>query len=134
MKRFKKHIALFFSILFVVSQLNYAIHTVFEDHHQGKCLNHTHHHHDFEKKESVTTNAYAYKTIKEKGSFDELNNCTLCQQYQSFKLHFTESKSLKIDKEVINSYKTILHKTSLFSKYLLKNISLRGPPTTFFNI
>ncbi len=124
MKQYKNHIALFFAILFTVSQFYHTVHTFIEKSHHH-CVGET-----FVAKEKTTDNS-GYKILKSTKSFGESHHCAICQQLQSFKIYFANNTLLEIKKSTLNSFKTIYHRDFLFSAYLLENQSLRGPPSFF---
>lgn len=121
---YKKHIALFFTLLFITSQLNYVVHTLFE--HQHDVCEHAH-------PESHETDSKTYKTVKEKASFNETHDCAVCQLFQSIRLVFVKVFNLDIHSQLYNGYKFILFTKSLLSSFLLEEVSLRGPPSFFIS-
>lgn len=128
MKQYKNHIALFFATLFTVSQLYHTVHIFVEE---------SHHHHFVDKtfvaKEKTTdNNSSGDKILKLAENFEETHdNCAICQQFQLFKIYFASNTPLEIKKTIFNNFKSIYYKDFLFPAYLLKNPSLRGPPSFF---
>lgn len=118
---YKKHIALFLALLFAVSQLNYAIHTLFESH--SECS--AHHHIEYS---GNVEDFDIYKPVKET-SFNEVHSCTFCQQFQKVNLSFAQISSLNIENQFNNFCKSSLFYRMLSSNFLLDDISLRGPPS-----
>ncbi|WP_103866203.1 hypothetical protein [Aquimarina sp. I32.4] len=116
MKEYKKHIALFFALLFIVSQLDFAFHSLFECHADTNAV-------------SITELSIKNAPISGNDSFfDDVCDCLLCQQHQITKLYLDHSFEIGIKNNTYYHYKSIAYKTLFSYSYLLSNASLRAPP------
>ncbi|MDO6489898.1 MULTISPECIES: hypothetical protein [unclassified Cellulophaga] len=119
MKFFKKHIALFFCLLFLVSQASYVFHTYLEPH------NHTH-----------TNNTLEFSTVDftplavETAEFSTaIYDCLLCHQFKLTKVIIAYENKLKVKEPIATHYLKIEYVEPYTFFYLLSNSSLRAPPT-----
>lgn len=126
---YRKHIAVFFALLFVVSQLTHVVHIVFE-HEHGFCEHHAHNEVEHHKEEHETDSEF-HKIFKEKTAFSETHDCAFCQQFQKTNLNFEKVFNIDIKNPNYHTYKPVLFNRLLSSSFLLDDVSLRGPPSIF---
>ncbi|WP_103072538.1 hypothetical protein [Aquimarina sediminis] len=118
MKQYKRHIALFFALLFVTTQLSHTLHN-FSD---------THNHHQ---KRLLSDIGIDDDTVsKNNVFFDDICDCLLCEQHQTIKLSVANPFNFEIKEATNLAYRLEVYTSPLFSTYLLENSSLRGPPAS----
>lgn len=120
LKIYKKHIAIFFVLLFIVSQINHGLHNILEPHSHSHC---THSLID-EDNTDLAVNISDKKDVIYNGFHD----CLLCQQHQSLKFYNADSFQFKPKKTITNTYKGFTYIKPLLTSYLLRSTSLRAPP------
>jgi hypothetical protein len=120
MKFYKKHIAIFFTILFLVSQFGHVLHTIVD-------------HHTVEKEGSFLAeyNPFIASIQSDNASINQsIDNCLLCLHHQNLKLYSSREFVSYLSSNEIDSQKiAINYNTSSFDAYLLAFISLRAPPS-----
>lgn len=121
MLTYKKHTALFFAILFSVSQFIYVGHFFF----------HSHHHHLEQEFFSTEKSNKATCKIEQKEvhSSNDFFNCFICQQHQTVELYQVSAFAFSIKNTILNNKDNFTYTNPYFSNNLLQNPSLRAPPS-----
>ncbi|WKB82973.1 hypothetical protein QYR09_08005 [Cellulophaga lytica] len=119
MKFFKKHIAIFFCLLFFVSQISYVFHTYLEPH--------NHNHYTTLESKSVDHNSLLLENTE---FTTAIYDCLLCHQFKLSKIVVAYENKLQIKKETSTHYLKTAYVEPYTFFYFLSNSPLRAPPST----
>lgn len=121
MFEYKKHIALFFTMLFLASQFAYIGHLLFDSHH-----NHFEHHiASIKNNQDDIYNAQA----KEIFSSNDFYSCLICQQHQSVEFYQVTGFTFKTKNNIVNNNERVNYVNPYFSDNFFILPSLRAPPS-----
>ncbi|WP_139254309.1 hypothetical protein [Cellulophaga fucicola] len=119
MNFFRKHIAIFFCLLFLVSQASYVFHNFSEPH------NHNHYAALDSKDKDISP-----LVIENTEFTTAVYDCLLCHQFKLTKVVVANENKLQIIKPTLTHYSNTEYVAPYTFLYLLSNSSLRAPPAT----